>query len=46
MLELIDVSASYHLAPVVQGVAMRIETGETVALIGPNGAGKSTLLGA
>ncbi len=46
MLELIDVSASYHLAPVVLDVAMRIETGETVALIGPNGAGKSTLLGA
>jgi branched-chain amino acid transport system ATP-binding protein len=46
MLELIDVSASYHTAPVVQGVSMRVETGETVALIGPNGAGKSTLLGA
>lgn len=46
MLELIDVCASYHQAPVVQGVSMRIETAETVALIGPNGAGKSTLLGA
>ncbi|NBX55012.1 MAG: ABC transporter ATP-binding protein [Betaproteobacteria bacterium] len=46
MLELIHVNASYHSAPVVQGVSMRVETGETVALIGPNGAGKSTLLGA
>ena len=29
MLELNSVSASYHLAPVVQALSMRVETGET-----------------
>ncbi len=30
--------------PVVQGVSLRIEPGETFGLVGPNGSGKSTLL--
>jgi branched-chain amino acid transport system ATP-binding protein len=46
MLRLSDVHASYGVAPVLQGVSMSVEKGETVALLGPNGAGKSTLLGA
>src|SRR5688572_24292198 len=46
MLRLSDLQASYGAAPVLQGVSLAVETGETVALLGPNGAGKSTLLAA
>src|ERR671919_151920 len=46
MLRLFDLRASYGAAPVLQGVSLAVEQGETVALLGPNGAGKSTLLAA
>ena len=39
-----NISFAYAKKPVVQGISLRIEPGEFVAVIGPNGAGKSTLL--
>ena len=37
-------SIGYHGVPVIRDIALKIQTGEIVALIGPNGAGKSTFL--
>jgi branched-chain amino acid transport system ATP-binding protein len=44
MLELTDVHVRYGSVRALQGVSLRVETGELVALIGSNGAGKSTTL--
>jgi len=44
VLELTDVHVRYGSIRALQGVSLRVETGELVALIGSNGAGKSTTL--
>ncbi|MGH7799565.1 MAG: ABC transporter ATP-binding protein [Thermodesulfobacteriota bacterium] len=44
MLEIIELETGYGKKKVLNGVSIKIEKGEIVALIGPNGAGKSTVL--
>jgi branched-chain amino acid transport system ATP-binding protein len=44
MLELADVHVRYGNIRALQGVSLRVASGELVALIGSNGAGKSTTL--
>jgi branched-chain amino acid transport system ATP-binding protein len=44
MLELTDVHVRYGNILALQGVSLRVDQGELIALIGANGAGKSTTL--
>ena len=44
MLELVQVSAGYGLAPVLHEVSLHVDLGEVVAVVGANGVGKTTML--
>ena len=43
MLRIEGLSAGYSAIPVLNGVSIKVEQGQFVAIVGPNGAGKTTL---
>ena len=44
MLEIEDIHKTYEGMPLLEGVSLKVDPGETVCLLGPSGGGKSTLL--
>ncbi len=44
VLEIENVNFSYGCHPVLEGISLSVQPGESVGITGPNGAGKSTLL--
>ncbi len=44
ILEVKDLTVSYHGVEVLSGVTFSVEKGDYIGIIGPNGAGKTTLL--
>ena len=43
MIEYLDIHKAFD-QPVLTGVSLRVETGETISIVGPSGTGKSVLL--
>lgn len=44
ILEVNDIKVRYASLPVIQGLSLNVDPGETVCVVGANGAGKSTFL--
>ena len=44
IIELQDVVVSYDRSPVLDGISLRVDEGDFIAITGPNGGGKTTLL--
>lgn len=44
VLEIHDLTVSYHKKPVLWGIDLTLPAGSLVGIVGPNGAGKSTLI--
>lgn len=44
IIEVRDLSFSYGVLPVLEGVSLQVEDGEFLGIVGPNAGGKSTLL--
>jgi branched-chain amino acid transport system ATP-binding protein len=44
VLKVEDINVRYSGLPVLQGISINVDAGETVCVVGSNGAGKSTLL--
>src|SRR5437667_424415 len=45
MLRIDGLTAGYSAIPVLNGVSIKVDVGQFVAIVGPNGAGKTTLSG-